>query len=45
MVEAQGSNAGGYRLRHYVGTVVCASDADLENGSINLPERSTDIHD
>ena len=44
MIKAQGGYASDYRLDHNVCTVVQASDADFENGSVNLLGRSTNVH-
>lgn len=41
MIKAQGGDAGDNWLRYNVRTVVRASDADFENGGINLPGKST----
>ena len=42
MIKAQGGNTGDYRLGHNVCAVVRASDADFENGGVNLLGRSMD---
>ena len=41
VIDTQGGDASDHRLGHNICTVVCASDTDFKNGSIDLGGRST----